>query len=101
MAEETYNQREHMEQVVAEGGSVYHKRAIISKHEHLPSQAELAKGDKAAEGVAREDLQRRRSAIDDEIAQLDSSAPAENKSPPSEDKGGEDKGGKGKSKAAR
>lgn len=81
MAEETdYNPREHMEQVIAAGGSVYHKGAIISNKDQLPSQAELAKGDKAAEATARAALQRHRDAIDAEIAQLDSNPPAAAKS---------------------
>lgn len=69
MAEE-YNQRAHMEQVLREGGSVYHRGRIIAHAAHLPSHSDLARGDREQEAVVRQRLERQRAALDEEIASL-------------------------------
>jgi predicted flap endonuclease-1-like 5' DNA nuclease len=44
--------RPEMEQVIANGGSVLHSGRLLTRVEHLPTAADLAKGDPAAETVA-------------------------------------------------
>lgn len=65
-----YNQREHMERVIAEKGSVYFKGAIITKAADLPPQSVLAKGNSDQEAAARANLERRRAEIDNELQSL-------------------------------
>jgi|ERR1043165_4290346 large subunit ribosomal protein L21 len=71
-----YNQREHMAQVLSEGGGVYHKGRILTSQHELPSEAELAKGDPVREARAKESIAARRAALDAEEAKLGGGGPA-------------------------
>lgn len=68
--DEEYNQRAHMKEAIAEGGSVYHRGRIITSHEHLPTEADLAKGDPARAAAVRRELERRKAELDEQIASL-------------------------------
>jgi hypothetical protein len=58
--------------VAVEGG----KHVTATRPEHLPTEAQMAKGDSAAEAAARENLLRQREAIDRQIATLAPPKPA-------------------------
>lgn len=73
---ERYNQRKHMGQVHAEGGSVYHKGRIIPPGAELPTEAELAAGDPGREAAARASIQARRAMLDAEEAMLSATSGA-------------------------
>lgn len=62
--------RAEMEQVIREGGSVKHGGRIISRLEHLPSDADLAKGDPAKEAKAAGDLQAQIDQLQQQLAGL-------------------------------
>jgi DNA uptake protein ComE-like DNA-binding protein len=83
------DQREHMERVIKEGGSVYHRGAIINNVAHLPSEAQLAKGDAGREDAARKSLAARRALLDAEEAELNTGSigqpPASTQEAPSVD----------------
>jgi predicted HD phosphohydrolase len=64
-----------MEQAIREGGSVLYGGRIITRAEHLPSAAELAQGDPAAEAAAQADLQAQIADLQAQVAKLQ--APAE------------------------
>jgi large subunit ribosomal protein L21 len=71
MAEQKeYDQREHMEQVISEGGSVYHRGRIIARQEELPADSVLARGNREMESAARRRLERQRAAIEEELSAL-------------------------------
>lgn len=53
-----------MEKVIRDGGSVMHGREIITNVDDLPSEAELAEGDEAAERVALDNIERQQRALD-------------------------------------
>jgi hypothetical protein len=74
--EEDYDQRAHMESVIASGGSVYHKGQIITHRDQLPSHGQLAKGDARREAAAREVMVAQRDALDRALAELDSGSTA-------------------------
>jgi hypothetical protein len=77
-----YLSTEQMANVIRAGGSVLHHdrddqgrptgdSRLISKVEHLPGAAQLAKGDPEAEKRARADLEAQRAQIDAQLAKLD------------------------------
>jgi hypothetical protein len=59
-----------MRAVIAEGGSVGYNGKTITSADGLPSEAELAEGDEAAEAAALENLERAQAAIDAQRARL-------------------------------
>ncbi len=67
--------RKEMEAVIDAGGSVLHgegtSRRIIDRKEHLPSEAELATGDREELQKARDALQTRVDKLTSEIAAID------------------------------
>lgn len=65
-----------MEHVIRSGGSVVHEGKVYSKMEHLPSEADLAKGDADAEAAALENINRQRAQLDAQEAQLKASKPS-------------------------
>ena len=73
--------RHGMEQALKAGGSVLHGERIITNAKDLPSEAELASGDIAAEDAARASIAERQAALDRESAILNSRAKAAQQSP--------------------
>jgi hypothetical protein len=70
-----YNQkgtilRSAAETAIREGGSVLIGGRLYNRVELLPSEADFARGDEAAENAARENILRQRQALDDQLARL-------------------------------
>lgn len=63
--------RHGMEQAIRGGGSVLHDGRTITRVQDLPSEAELAQGDTAAEEAARASIAERQAQLDRERAILD------------------------------
>lgn len=62
--------RGQMEQAIREGGSVLYGGQVITRIDHLPSEAELAKGDADKEAAAASDLQALIDALQAQLASL-------------------------------
>ncbi len=76
MAEEKLSVRKQMEKVIREGGTIMHDGRIIGSFNELPSEADLAKGDKKAEAQARAGLEAEHKRIIGELAKLNETAAA-------------------------
>ena len=74
--------RHGMEKAIRSGGSVLHNGTIISSVDKLPTEAELANGDTAAEEAARAGIEERQAALDRERAILDARRKAGNQQQP-------------------
>lgn len=59
-----------MEQVIRSGGSVLHDGVVRARIEDLPTEAQLAKGNTAAEDAALNNINRQRAELDAQEAQL-------------------------------
>lgn len=88
--------RAQMEAVIAGGGSVLHGGKLYTRVEHLPSEAELAQGDPAAEQAAAARLQEEIVRLQEQVARLSAgqaegggTAPPKNRGEPKD--GGESK----------
>jgi hypothetical protein len=68
--------REQMETVIRRGGSVLHNGQTITRVQDLPSLAELAQGDPAAEAEALKALQQQMAEVQSQIAKLQPKAKA-------------------------
>lgn len=66
--------RKEMERVLAEGGSVLYKGAIITNAAELPSVADIAQGDPAQEAAAKSDLEKQVKDLQAQLATLRSGA---------------------------
>jgi hypothetical protein len=64
--------RHGMEEAIRNGGSVIHNGVVVSRLDQLPSEAELAQGDTAAENAALSSLDDRQAALDRERALITS-----------------------------
>ena len=67
--------RKEMQEILEAGGSVLHGRQIITDPAHLPSAADLAKGDPAAEATATADLKAQLAEVQRQLAELKPAAP--------------------------
>lgn len=59
-----------MEHAIRAGGSVIHDGRVVSRIEDLPTEAQLAKGNTAAEDAALNNINRQRAELDAQEAQL-------------------------------
>lgn len=71
--------RKEMIQVLQEGGSVLYQGSVITRYEDLPTEAELAKGDAAAEAAAKNSLQAEIERLKAQLTYLDGDKPAAKK----------------------
>jgi hypothetical protein len=62
--------RDQMEAVIANGGSILYGGRLITRVEHLPSEADLAAGNPDAEAKAAERLQQQMDALQKQMARL-------------------------------
>ena len=64
--------RAEMEQVIKDGGSVMYGGRVLNRAEHLPSEAELAQGNPAAEAAAESNLMAEADRISQQLQLLQS-----------------------------
>jgi cell division protein FtsB len=62
--------RDQMEAVIANGGSILYGGRLITRVEHLPSEADLAAGDPTAEAKAAEKLERQMAQLQEQMKKL-------------------------------
>lgn len=77
-----------MEQVIRDGGSVLHGGQIITKIEHLPAEAQLAKGNPEQEAAVADSLQAQIASLQAQLATLQGQQPAGGEQAPQDDLGG-------------
>ena len=68
------SKREEMMKIIREGGSVLHRGVLYSANNPLPSEAELAKGDKEAEEAAKNYIKAQIAYYQEQLALLDEPA---------------------------